>query len=144
MDGPTLERWWEQNSELDRIVEAVRRKLGRGALSEAAASIDRLTTVLEGHFTTEEDLYFPLIERAAPSNAARVAAARSGHAKVREALENLSALVETGDLTSAHRALAGLLHRLQIHEDEEAKLIAELERLSRARVLTPQPARESR
>ena len=127
-----VHRWWEENSELDRVVETVRLKLDRGVLSEAGASLGRLATILEGHFATEEDLYFPLVERAAPTNAERVAAARSGHEKLRDALEGLQVLVENGDLASARRALAALLHGLQIHEVEEGKLIAELQRLSKA------------
>ena len=130
METDTLQRWWQENCDLDGVVEAVRLKLGRGALSEAGESLGRLATVLEGHFATEEDLYFPLIERASPRISGWLAAARSGHEKVREALEDLHALVESGDLASAQRALAALLHRLHIHEIEEVKLIAELQRLA--------------
>jgi iron-sulfur cluster repair protein YtfE (RIC family) len=127
----TVLRWWEENSELDRVVETVRLKLERRVLSEAGASLARLVTVLEGHFATEEDLYFPFIEQTTPGNAEQVAAARAGHDKLRDALEGLQVLVENGDLGSARRAFSALLHGLQIHEIEESKLIAELQRLSR-------------
>ena len=132
MNSMVLRRWWEEHSELDGLVERIRSKLERGSLSAAGASIERLATRLEGHFATEEDLYFPLIEGASPRTAQLLEAVRSSHQKLRAGLEDLLVLVENSDAAAARRALAVLLHRLHQHEAEEVDLIAELNRLALA------------
>jgi hypothetical protein len=128
MNTMLFRRWWKEHSELDELVEVIRLKLARGALSAASLSVDRLATRLEGHFATEEELYFPLIERVSPRAAQLLGAVRSTHQKLREGLEDLLALVENGEAAAARRALAVLLHRLSQHEAEEVDLIAELDR----------------
>jgi hemerythrin len=130
MNSTMLRRWWEEHSELDELVESIRIKLERGALSAASLSIERLATRLEGHFATEEDLYFPLIERVSPRSATLLESVRSSHRKLREGLEDLLVLVENADRASARRALVVLLHHLYQHEAEEVELIAELDRLA--------------
>ncbi len=131
MDTDRLRRWWEEHSELDELVEAIRSALARGSLSAATVFLGRLSTTLEGHFSTEEDLYFPLVERASPQSKPLIDAARAGHRQLRTAVEDLHALVETAEVASARSALARLLHKLGTHEAQEAALVAELERLAR-------------
>ena len=123
-----LWRWWQEHSELDELVESIRRTLERGTLSAAGVSIERFVQRLEGHFATEEELYFPLIERLSPDCKERLEAVRTSHRKLREAIEDLLVLVEGGNTAAARRALAVLLTRLYRHEAEEADLIAALGR----------------
>lgn len=132
MEATALDRWWEMNSELDRAVEAILLALDVGALYEAGASLRHLATTLEGHFATEESLYFPLIERVAPSSVERVASARSGHDRARTVLEDLRILLENRDFGSVRRTLVALLQGLRAHEIEESKLISDLRRLAAA------------
>jgi iron-sulfur cluster repair protein YtfE (RIC family) len=132
MDGVTdhgsLERWWEEHSELDRLVGAVEECLNGGRVEVSRGALDDLAGALESHFDIEERVYFPLVERFSPEHAASVRAARLAHVKVVETLENLRDLVERGEVSAARRILALLLDRFRTHEREEARLIAELER----------------
>jgi hypothetical protein len=130
MDNEMLRRWWQEHSELDELVEAIRMTLGRGALSAATVFLGRLSTLLEGHFASEEAVYFTLIERTAPESRSTLDAAREGHRQLRSSLEDLHVLVENADTASAQRALARLLHKLHVHETHETALIAELERIA--------------
>jgi hypothetical protein len=130
MKSTMLRRWWDEHGELDELVENLQLELRRGALSAAKVSIQCLTTRLEGHFVTEEELYLPMIERVSPQGTGLLQSLRSGHRALRKSLEDLLALVEMGGTTSARRALAVLRHRLYRHEIEEVDLIAELDRLA--------------
>jgi hypothetical protein len=126
-DRSSLERWWEEHSELDRLVAAVEESLSGGRVDVSRGALDELAAALESHFDVEERVYFPLVERFSPEHAAIVRAARLGHVKVVETLENLRDLVERGQVGAARRILALLLERFRTHETEEARLIAELE-----------------
>jgi len=125
-----MERWWQEHSELDALVAVVVEALGRGALAPASGSLEDLADALEAHFETEESAYFPLVERVSPEHRSALDAARLGHRKIRERLEDLRALVENGNVRAARVALGILLERFRLHELEEAKLIARLEQLA--------------
>jgi hypothetical protein len=125
-----MQRCWQEHSELDALVERVVEALGRGAISPVAESLEDLAGTLEAHFGIEESAYFPLVERLSPDQRSALDAARLGHRKIRERLEDLRELVENGDLRAARAALDVLLDRFRAHEVEEAKLIARLEQLS--------------
>jgi hypothetical protein len=123
-----MQRWWQEHSELDALVEVVIEALGRGGTRSAAAgSLEDLAGALEAHFELEESAYFPLVERVSPEESSALAAARLGHGKIRDRLKELRELVENGDLHAARAALDILLERFRAHEVEEAKLIARLE-----------------
>jgi len=130
MNTRLMERWWAEHAELDDLVQLIRMELGRGAVSSAAVSVDRLALTLEQHFATEEDLYFPLVERISPTTARLLEGARAAHRKLRKNAEDLLVLIENADVAAARRALGQLLHHLHEHEGEEVSLIAELHRLS--------------
>jgi hypothetical protein len=125
-----MQRWWQEHSELDALVEVVIEALGRGAISATAGSLEDLTAALDAHFELEESAYFPLVERVSPEQSSALAAARLGHHKIRERLNELRELIESGDLRAARAALDILLERFRAHEIEEAKLIARLEELA--------------
>jgi hypothetical protein len=105
----------------------VEESLSGGRVDVSRGALDELAAALESHFDVEERVYFPLVERFSPEHAASVRAARLGHVKVVETLENLRDLVERGQVGAARRILALLLERFHTHESEEARLIAELE-----------------
>ena len=125
-----MHRWWQEHSELDALVALVVEALERGSIASAGESLDDLATALEAHFELEETAYFPLVERISPDQRPAVDAARLGHRKIRERLEDLLALVAAGDLRAARAALDVLLERFHTHEAEEGKLIARLEALA--------------
>jgi hypothetical protein len=130
MDADMLRRWWKDHGALEQLTEAIKKKLGRGELTAAASSLEHLATALEGHFATEEEIYFPLAEQASPLSAPLLEMARLAHCELRESLQDLFVLIESADPASAQRALTVLLHRLHAHEVEEVVLIVELERLA--------------
>ena len=125
-----LERWWQEHSELDELVEATAEALNGGSITAAAEALAELHAALEAHFGLEEALYFPLVERLSPENASVVNGARLGHRKIRDRLEDLRAFVDDGDLRAARSALSTLLERFRAHEAEESKLITRLEQLA--------------
>jgi iron-sulfur cluster repair protein YtfE (RIC family) len=126
-DRDSLQRWWEEHSELDRLVADVEESLNAGRLEPARVALAALAEALENHFSVEERVYFPLVERFSPEHAAIVRGARLAHARVTESLDTLSEAVERGESVAARRALALVLDLFRRHEGEEAKLIAELE-----------------
>jgi iron-sulfur cluster repair protein YtfE (RIC family) len=126
-DRDSLQRWWEEHSELDRLVADVEDSLNGGRLDAAQVALAALAEALESHFNVEERVYFPLVERFSPEHAAIVRGARMGHARVTESLDSLREVVERGEIAAARRALAMVLDLFRRHEGEEAKLIAELE-----------------
>jgi iron-sulfur cluster repair protein YtfE (RIC family) len=125
-----MNRWWQEHSELDSLVEVVVEALGGDAIDSASESLEDLASALEAHFELEETAYFPLVERLSPDQRSAVEAARLGHGNIRERLQILRTLVEAGDLHAAQAALDVLLERFRTHEAEEGKLIARLEALA--------------
>ena len=130
MTSDGLKRWWEEHSELDALVDVVVDALQHGGIASAASSLEDLAGALEAHFGVEETAYFPLVERLSPEQRPTIDAARLGHRKIRERLEDLRELVENGDLRAARAALYVLLERFRAHELEETKLVARLEALA--------------
>jgi iron-sulfur cluster repair protein YtfE (RIC family) len=127
---PDFQRWWDEHSQLDRLVEELESALTRGALGPATAALDELASTLEAHFTVEEEVYFPLLGSLDPAHQPALDAARLGHDKLRERLEQLRQLVDTGEVPAARRALRVVLDRFRQHEEEEEKLVGRLERLT--------------
>lgn len=130
---PDFQRWWEEHSQLDRLVEELESALVRGAIGPAIAALDELTSTLEAHFTVEEEVYFPLLGTLDPAHQPSLDAARLGHNKIRERLEQLRQLVDGGEVPAARRALRVVLDRFRMHEEEEEKLVGRLERLGPTR-----------
>ncbi len=128
-DSESFQRWWQEHSELDRLVRAVEARMGRGSLARTSQALEELEAVLDAHFTVEERVYFPLIEKLSPERHTSIQAAREGHLGISELLDELRDLVECGELAAARRALANLLDQFRDHEIHEAKLIGDLEAL---------------
>ncbi len=103
--------------------------MGRGSLARTSQALEELEAALDAHFTVEERVYFPLIEKLSPERHTSIQAAREDHLRISELLDELRDLVECGELTAARRALAKLLDRFRDHEIQEAKLIEDLEAL---------------
>ncbi len=129
-ESDSLQRWWQEHSELDDLVAETAEALARGTSAAAASSLEDLAEAFEAHFEVEETNYFPLVERLSPEHRPALAAARLGHGKLRERLDGVRTLVADGDLHAARAALELLLDRFRTHEAEEAKLISRLEELS--------------
>ena len=125
-DGLSLPRWWAEHSELDQMVADVTRALATGGLDPSLAAIAALKETLERHFSVEETVYFPLVERLAPEEASAVRAAQEGHDCMRGELDDLQKLLAGGDRPGARRVLAQLLVGLSEHEAHEEQLIQRL------------------
>ncbi len=128
-DSESFQRWWQEHSELDGLVRAVEARMGRGSLARTSQALEELEAALDAHFTVEERVYFPLIEKLSPERHTYIRAARDGHLGITALLDELRDLVECGELAEARRALAKLLDRFRDHEIQEAKLIEDLEAL---------------
>jgi iron-sulfur cluster repair protein YtfE (RIC family) len=129
VDPQEFERWWQEHSELDRLVSGLERAFNEGSIAAAGAALEELADSLEEHFGVEERVYFPLVEQLSQGHAPAVQAARLSHSKVRERLEQVRELVAEGKLVPAREALGLLLERFRAHEAEETQLIAQLEHL---------------
>ena len=128
-DPESIERWWQEHSELDLLVESLEQAMDDGSIARAGAALEELANALEEHFTVEERVYFPLVEQLSSEHAPIVRAASLGHAKIRDRLDTLRDLVANGEIAPARRGLAVLLDRFRTHEAEEAKLVGELVKL---------------
>ena len=130
-DPLALPRWWEEHSELDQVVADVTRTLASGGLDRTLAAVSALKATLERHFSVEETIYFPLIDRFAPEESSSVRAAQLGHHRMRSTLNDLRGLLAGGDRASARRVLAQLLAGLREHEAHEEQLIERLKSAGR-------------
>ncbi len=131
-DLENLQRWWQEHSELDGLVLAVEATMREGSLARTGQALEELESALDAHFTVEERVYFPLIEKLSPEHHASIRTAREGHLRIGELLSELHDLVERGELAAARRTLAQLLDGFRDHETHEVKLIADLEALDGA------------
>lgn len=125
-DPLALPRWWEEHSEIDQVVADVTQALASGGLDGTLAAISALEATLERHFSVEETIYFPLIERFAPEEGSSIRAAQLGHHRLRSTLSDLRGFLADGDRPSAQRVLAQLLAGLNEHEAHEEQLIQRL------------------
>ena len=128
-DSKSFQRWWQEHSELDGLVREVEARMALGSLAKTSRALEGLESALDAHFTVEERVYFPLIEKLSTSRHTSIQAARAGHLGIVKLLDELRDLVEGGELAAARRGLARLLDRFRDHEIHEAKLIEELEAL---------------
>jgi hemerythrin-like domain-containing protein len=118
-----LDRWWQEHSELDRLVETLDETIGRGDEAAASAALEELVEAMHSHFAVEEDVYFPLVESLLPDSSEALRLARLAHVRIREDLATMSERIDAGELAPARE---GLLERLRDHERVEARLIARL------------------
>ena len=128
-DSESFQRWWQEHSELDGLVQEVEARMALGSLAKTSRALEGLESALDAHFTVEECVYFPLIEQLSPSRHTSIQAARTGHLGIVKLLDELRDLVECGELAAARRGLARLLDRFRDYEIHEAKLIEDLEAL---------------
>lgn len=131
-DSNSLERWWQEHSELDRLVRGLDATLARATLEKTLEALEELESVLDSHFAVEEGVYFPLIEKLSPDHGAIVRVARDSHLEICKVLDDLRQLVEGGQLAAARPVLNQLLEHFRVHEEHEAKLVADLEALQQA------------
>ena len=127
-DVELVNRWRQQHSDLDRMIEDVSQAIESGSSQAAGAALEELGDELEAHFAVEEEVYFPLIERVSTLYVPVLRSARLGHRKIRARMEDLRDLIERAEFGPARRALAVLVDRFHTHEATEAKLVRELER----------------
>ena len=123
LDAEQIERWWREHAELDQRVTDALGALADGTMAAVAAAMAELSETLDRHFTTEEAVYFPLVECHSNACASRVVAARLGHTRLRDSIEQIDALVASGDLRAAQRGMGALLAAFRRHEREEAALV---------------------
>ena len=125
-DSDGLERWWHEHSELAELVQAVEKTLARGSLERTSRALEDLEGVLDAHFTVEERVYFPVVERLSPRHQSVIRTAREEHVRISELLDELRDLVNRGEIAAAHRSLSYLLDHFRAHEEQEVKLIEDL------------------
>ncbi len=121
-----FERWWEEHSELDQLVEAAREALSSGSRFRSSEALEDLAVALESHFAVEEDVYFPLLERLVPETAPGIRAALEAHEKLRDEIGRVRRELTRFDLARIQDGLGRLLQTLHEHEKHEARMIAPL------------------
>ncbi len=127
MEAHSMERWWEEHSELDQLVSGLAGALERSGAAAASAALQDLCDAMDAHFDAEEGVYFPLLERLSPTHGAAVKAAREGHARSRGDLEKLRSHLSDDELDRARGLMGELMVLFDDHEQAESRLIAELE-----------------
>jgi len=125
-DSDSLERWWHEHSELAELVHAVEETLARGSLERTSQALEDFEGVLDAHFTVEEEVYFPVVEKLSPRHQSIIRTVREGHVKISELLDELRDLVDRGEIAAARRKLSHLLDQFRTHEEQEVKLIEDL------------------
>jgi hypothetical protein len=127
VEAQSIERWWEEHSELDQLVSALEGALERSSVPTASAALEDLCDAMDAHFDVEEAVYFPLLERLAPTHGVGVKAAREAHARLRSDLEKIRSHLSDDELDRARGLLGEWTVRFDDHEQAESRLIAELE-----------------
>jgi iron-sulfur cluster repair protein YtfE (RIC family) len=126
LSGQELQRWWQEHSELDRLVETLVEKLSKGSIAGAQAVLEDLSERMDAHLKLEEDLYFPLVEQFSHSHTSTLRKLCLEHLDLRADLETIRSHLCQGDLGAASGALALLVARLRAHEEVETGLIDDL------------------
>ena len=85
--------------------------------------------MLEDHFSVEERVYLPMVERLSPRGADFSASVRLAHARLRESLEQLCELIERARWPEAGRSFILLAERFRAHETEENDFADEVMRI---------------
>ncbi len=125
--GPgELARWWREHSDLDQLVSELVEATETRRLAAASAALEELASALEGHFTVEEEVYFPLVPDLRPEFAASLERARLAHSELSSRFEVMRGLLSDGDRLRAKDVLSGALDLFRIHEEMEGALIADL------------------
>ncbi len=126
MQAHSIERWWEEHSELDELVSALAGALDQSNVSPASAALKDLRDAVDAHFDAEEGVYFPLLEKLSPAHGADVRAACEVHAQVRGDLEKIRSHLSDDELDRARALMGELMVLFDDHEQAESRLIAEL------------------
>jgi hypothetical protein len=132
VEAQSIERWWEEHSELDQLVSVLAGALERSSVPAASAALEDLCGAMDAHFDVEEAVYFPLLERLSPTHGASAKAAREVHARVRGDLEKIRSQLSDDELDRARNSLSELMVLFDDHEQAESRLIAELEQAASA------------
>lgn len=127
MEAHSIERWWEEHSELDQLVSALAGALERSGVAAASAALEDLYDAMDAHFDVEEGMYFPLLERLPSTHGADVKALREAHARIRGDLEKIRSHLSDDELDRARGLMGELMVLFDGHEQAESRLIAELE-----------------
>ncbi len=130
-DSDSSQRWWEQHSELDQLVQSLDATLASASRGKTLQALEDLESVLDAHFAVEEGVYFPLVEKLSPQHGSTIREARDGHVKIGRLLHDLRQLVEGGQLAAARPVLNQFLDCFRLHETHEVRLLADLEALQR-------------
>ena len=127
-DSTRLRRWWQEHSELDRLVTDLQDELGCGnaSTSGAGAALERLADALATHLSVEEEVYFPLVERLSGEHAGTTRKARLVHKDLSADLNLIREHIAEQNLDAAGIALATLLERFRSHEQMESRMIEDL------------------
>lgn len=123
---PSLERWWREHSDLDRLVSELDEALGCRSPGRASEAFSEFADALRSHFTLEENVYFPLVERLRPETAPMVREARLAHLDLLRELEGLEGHLAAEDIPAARSSLGTLLSRFRHHEKLEGDIIHSL------------------
>jgi iron-sulfur cluster repair protein YtfE (RIC family) len=121
-----FERWWEEHSELDQLVQGLREALESGSRFRASEALEDLGVALDSHLAIEEDVYFPLLQQLVPETASGIQAALEAHVEIRAELDRMRSELTRLDLPTVEAALDRLLRRFEEHERQESRMIAPL------------------
>jgi hemerythrin-like domain-containing protein len=121
-----VQRWWEEHSELDRLVKGLEDTLEVGNAARASEALERFAEALGSHLSVEEDVYFPLLEQLLPESLPDVRQARVAHRDLLSELDRMRDQLADTDVHTARSTLERLLWRFRDHEKLEAELIAQV------------------
>ncbi len=125
----SLLTWRNEHEQIERRVLAVERAVASSSVMSASRAIEALADVLEDHFSVEERVYLPMVERLSPRGADFSASVRLAHARLRESLEQLCELIERARWPEAGRSFILLAERFRAHETEENDFADEVMRI---------------
>jgi iron-sulfur cluster repair protein YtfE (RIC family) len=116
-----------QHERLDDLVGAVYKRIEGGGGASAALDDFRLfVTALEAHMAVEEEIYFPALHGLRADVGPELTDLVAEHGALREASEEIRALLEADEAEPACAALDRLVSRVSSHELAEEELIARI------------------
>ncbi len=118
-----LSELWEQDVEIDVRVRTLIQAIEREDPAAARASAEGLEAFVLGHLQREEDVYFPAAQRIDPGLAETLTTIRLAHRGIREDLQELRGLLESGHLQAAKQVGSAFLESFRSHEQAEDRLV---------------------
>jgi hypothetical protein len=115
-----------QHRHLKPIYGMLVESIARGIAAEARSAFESYREAIEAHFSLEDEFFFPALHGLHPERGADLEGLVREHARFRQEVGAVGALLHAAQLERGAAALEALAAALGSHEEREEKLVASL------------------